>query len=297
MRIGGLCPNSSGRKILSSVRTVEVSAIADTVARLCGEADLYLPEDVRRALTQAQADEPSPVGREVLERLLENADIAAEEKMPICQDCGLAIIFIDVGQDVHLTGGDLGEAINEGVRRGYQENYLRKSSCHPFSRVNTGDNTPAIIHTRIVPGDKVKLWVVPKGGGAENMSKVYLLTPAVGLAGVKKAIMDTVEAAGPNPCPPVILGVAVGGTFEQAAVAAKRTLLRKLDSVNPDPEAAVLEKELLEEVNKLGIGPAGLGGGTTCLKVFVELIPCHIASLPVVVNMQCHAARHKEAVL
>lgn len=282
---------------MSSVRTVEVSAIADTVARLCGEADLYLPEDVRRAFTQAQADEPSPVGREVLARLLENADIAAEEKMPICQDCGLAIIFIDIGQDVHLTGGDLTEAINEGVRRGYQDNYLRKSSCHPFSRQNTGDNTPAIINVSIVPGDKVHLWVVPKGGGSENMSKVFLLTPAVGIAGVKKAVLDTVEAAGPNPCPPIILGVAVGGTFDQAAVRAKRTLLRELDSVNPDPEATALEKELLEEVNQLGIGPAGLGGGTTCLKVFVDIKPCHIASLPVAVNVQCHAARHKEALL
>lgn len=282
---------------MSSARTVEVSAIADAVARLCGEADLYLPEDVRQAFIQAQASEPSPVGREVLERLLENADIAAKEKMPICQDCGLAVIFIDVGQDVHITGGDLGEAINEGVRRGYQENYLRKSSCHPFTRVNTGDNTPAIINYSIVPGDKVHLWVVPKGGGSENMSKVFLLTPAVGLAGVKKAVLDTVEAAGPNPCPPIILGVAVGGTFDNAAVRAKRTLLRALDSVNADPEAAQLERELLEEVNKLGIGPAGLGGGTTCLKVFVDIKPCHIASLPVAVNVQCHAARHKEAVL
>jgi len=276
---------------------VEVSAIVDAVARLCGEADIYLPEDVRQAFTRAQASEPSPVGREVLERLLENADIAAEEKMPICQDCGLAIIFIDIGQDVHITGGDLSEAINEGVRRGYQEHHLRKSSCHPFTRLNTGDNTPAIINYSIVPGDKVHLWVVPKGGGSENMSRVFLLTPAVGLAGVKNAVMETVTNAGPNPCPPIILGVAVGGTFDQAAVRAKRTLLRELDSVNPDPEADQLEKEILEEVNKLGIGPAGLGGGTTCLKVFVDIKPCHIASLPVAVNVQCHAARHKEAVL
>lgn len=282
---------------MSSVRTVEVSAIADAVARLCGEADIFLPEDVRRAFTRAQASEPSPVGREVLERLLENADIAAEEKMPICQDCGLAIIFIDIGQDVHITGGDLSEAINEGVRRGYQEHHLRKSSCHPFTRLNTGDNTPAIINYSIVPGDKVHLWVVPKGGGSENMSRVFLLTPAVGLDGVKKAVMETVTNAGPNPCPPIILGVAVGGTFDNAAVRAKRTLLRELDSVNPDPEADQLEKEILEEVNKLGIGPAGLGGGTTCLKVFVDIKPCHIASLPVAVNVQCHAARHKEAVL
>jgi fumarate hydratase subunit alpha len=274
-----------------------VSAIADAVARLCGEADLYLPEDVRQAFTRAQADEPSPVGREVLGRLLENADIAAEEKMPICQDCGLAVIFIDIGQDVHLIGGDLTEAVNQGVRRGYEDNYLRKSVCHPFTRANTGDNTPAVVHTNIVPGNQVHLWVVPKGGGSENMSKVFLLTPAVGLEGVKKAVLDTVEAAGPNPCPPIILGVAVGGTFDNAAVRAKRTLLRELDSVNPDPEAAQLEQELLEKVNELGIGPAGLGGATTCLKVFVDIKPCHIASLPVAVNVQCHAARHKEAVL
>ncbi|MCB2228404.1 MAG: fumarate hydratase [Desulfarculaceae bacterium] len=282
---------------MASPRTVEVSAVADAVARLCGEANLYLPEDVRQAFTRAQTDEPSAVGREVLGRLLENADIAAAEKMPICQDCGLAVIFVDVGQDVHLVGGDLTEAVNDGVRRGYEENYLRKSSCHPFTRANTGDNTPAIVHTRIVPGDKVHLWVVPKGGGSENMSKVFLLTPAVGLAGVKKAVMETVEAAGPNPCPPIILGVAVGGTFDTAAMRAKRTLLRELDSVNPDPEAAELEQVLLEDVNTLGIGPAGLGGATTCLKVFVDIAPCHIASLPVAVNIQCHAARHKEAVL
>ena len=282
---------------MAEIRTVEVSAIADAVARLCGEACLYLPEDVRQAFIKAKAEEASPVGQEVLARLLENADIAAEEKMPICQDTGLAIIFLDIGQDVHLVGGDLTEAVNQGVKQGYQDYYLRKSSCSVLERVNTGDNTPAIIYPRIVPGDQVHLWVVPKGGGSENMSKVFLLTPAVGLGGIKKAVIDTVEAAGPNPCPPIILGVAVGGTFENAALRAKRSLLRDLDSVNPDPQAAELEEELLEEVNKLGIGPAGLGGSTTCLKVFVDLAPSHIASLPVAVNLQCHAARHKEAVL
>jgi fumarate hydratase subunit alpha len=282
---------------LSAPREVQVSAISDAVAGLCGQADIELPADVRRSFEQAMAAEESPVGKGVLARLLENADLAQDTRLPICQDCGLAVVFLDLGQDVHLIGGDLTEAVNEGVRRGYKDYYLRKSVCHPFSRANTGDNTPAVIHTRIVPGDKVHVWLVPKGGGSENMSKIFLLTPALGLEGVKKAVLDTVIAAGPNPCPPIILGVAVGGTFDDAAVRAKRSLLRELDSVNPDPEAAKLEEELLAAVNDLGIGPAGLGGRMTCLKVFVDIRPCHIASLPVAVNVQCHAARHKEAVL
>ena len=279
------------------MRTLDVAIIRDTVAELCGQADLLLPQDVRRALRQGLEAEESPVGREVLTRLLENADIAANESMPICQDCGLAVVFLDVGQDVHLIGGGLVEAVNEGVRRGYQKFYLRKSVCHPFTRANSGDNTPAVVHARLVPGDKVHLWVVPKGGGSENMSKVFLLTPAMGLAGVKERVLETVEAAGPNPCPPIILGVAVGSTFDDACLRAKRTLLRELGSVNPDPEAAALEAELLTMVNNTGIGPAGLGGRITCLGVFVDIKPCHIASLPLAVNVQCHAARHKEAVL
>lgn len=278
-------------------REIDVALIRDTVADLCGQADLLLPADVRRALEQGIAAEESPVGREVLARLIENADIARDESMPMCQDCGLAVIFLDLGQDVHLTGGDLIEAVNQGVREGYERNYLRKSVCHPFSRKNTGDNTPAVIHLNIVPGDKVHLWVVPKGGGSENMSKVFLLTPAMGLKGVKERVLETVEAAGPNPCPPIILGVAVGGTFDDACRRAKRSLLRELGSVNPDPEAAALEAELLELVNHTGIGPAGLGGRVTALGVFVDIRPCHIASLPLAVNVQCHAARHKEAVL
>ncbi len=282
---------------MPNLRTVDVAAIRDTVADLCGQADLLLPADVRRALEQGLAAEESPVGKEVLARLLENADIAANESMPICQDCGLAVIFLDIGQDVHLIGGDLVEAVNEGVRRGYERHYLRKSVCHPFTRANTGDNTPAVVHVRIVAGDKVRLWVVPKGGGSENMSKVFLVTPAQGLPGVKERIMETVDAAGPNPCPPIILGVAVGSTFDDACLRAKRTLLRELGSVNPDPEAAALEAELLTMVNNTGIGPAGLGGRITCLGVFVDIKPCHIASLPLAVNVQCHAARHKEAVL
>ncbi len=278
-------------------RELDVALIRDTVADLCGQADLLLPADVRRALERGIAAEESPVGREVLARLIENADIARDESMPMCQDCGLAVIFLDLGQDVHLIGGDLIEAVNQGVREGYERNYLRKSVCHPFSRQNTGDNTPAVVHVSIVPGDKVRLWVVPKGGGSENMSKVFLLTPAMGLKGVKERVLETVEAAGPNPCPPIILGVAVGGTFDDACRRAKRSLLRELGSVNPDPEAAALEAELLELVNNTGIGPAGLGGRVTALGVFVDIRPCHIASLPLAVNVQCHAARHKEAVL
>ena len=278
-------------------REIDVALIRDTVAELCGQADLLLPDDVRRALVQGVATEESPVGREVLARLIENADIARDESMPMCQDCGLAVIFLDIGQDVHLVGGDLGQAVNQGVREGYERHYLRKSVCHPFTRANTQDNTPAVAHVRIVPGDRVHLWVVPKGGGSENMSKVFLLTPAMGLKGVKERVIQTVEEAGPNPCPPIILGVAVGGTFDDACVRAKRTLLRELGSVNPDPEAAALEAELLELVNNTGIGPAGLGGRVTSLGVFVDIRPCHIASLPLAVNVQCHAARHKEAVL
>ncbi len=286
-----------GSKDLSNLREVPVSAVTDTVVRLCGEANIELPADVHQAFYQAVESEESGVGRGVLARLLENADIAQQTRLPICQDCGLAVVFVDLGQDVHLVGGDLEEAINEGVRQGYEKAFLRKSVCHPFTRANTGDNTPAVVYVRLVPGDKVHIWVVPKGGGSENMSQVKLLTPALGRDGVKKTVVETVQAAGANPCPPVIVSVAVGGTFDQAAVNAKRALLNHLDWQNPDPEAAELEAELLQEINDLGIGPAGLGGRNTALRVFADLKPCHIASLPVAVNIQCHAARHKEAVL
>ncbi|MCB2186603.1 MAG: fumarate hydratase [Deltaproteobacteria bacterium] len=279
------------------MRNLEVARITEEVARLVGEADLLLPADVRQALTRARDAEPSPVGREVLDRLLENADIARDESLPICQDCGLAVIFLDLGQDVHLTGGALVEAVNQGVREGYARHHLRKSVCHPFTRANTGDNTPALVHVRVVPGDQVRLWVVPKGGGSENMSKVFLLTPAMGRDGVKEKVLETVEAAGPNPCPPIVVSVAVGGTFDEAGLRAKRGLLRHLGQPSPDPEAAALEEELFTLINNTGIGPAGLGGRTTALGVFVDIAPCHIASLPLAVNIQCHAARHKEAVL
>jgi fumarate hydratase subunit alpha len=282
---------------LSDPRQLDVAEITRETARLCAEAGVFLPEDVRAALTQAQQSEESPVGREVLDRLLENADIARDQGLPICQDCGLAVVFLDLGQDVHLTGGDLTEAVNQGVRQGYEEAYLRKSACHPISRANTGDNTPCVLHTRIIPGDKVHLYVMPKGGGSENMSRVFLLTPAQGLQGIKDTVVETVENAGPNPCPPILVSVAVGGTFDEAAVRAKRAFLRQVGSTNPDSEAAALEQELLTLINNTGIGPAGLGGRNTCLGVFVDLKPCHIASLPLAVNIQCHAARHKEAVI
>ena len=282
---------------MSDLRTIDVGRITDEIARLCGEAAFELPGDVRQAIKKASQNEASPVGREVLDRLIDNADVASAEKLPICQDCGLAVVYLDIGQDVHLTGGDVTAAANEGVRQGYQDNYLRKSVCHPFTRANTGDNTPAVVNIRIVPGNQVHIYLMPKGGGSENMSRVYLLTPAQGRQGVIDMVRETVLNAGPNPCPPIIVGVAIGGTFDQAAKNAKRTFLRELGSVNPDPEAAALEAELLEIINSIGIGPAGLGGEVTALGVFVDIQPCHIASLPVAVNIQCHAARHKEAVL
>jgi fumarate hydratase subunit alpha len=217
--------------------------------------------------------------------------------MPLCQDCGIAVIFIEIGQDVHVTGGNLREAINEGVRQGYKDGYLRKSLCHPISRKNTQDNTPAVIHFDIVPGDKIKISIAPKGGGSENMSRVSMLSPSEGIPGIKKFVIDTVEKAGGNPCPPIIVGIGVGGTLERSTILAKRALIRELGNRNQDLELAKLENEILENINKLGIGPMGYGGSTTCLDVFLEIEPCHIASLPVAVNINCHSARHKEAVI
>jgi fumarate hydratase subunit alpha len=261
------------------------------------EANEELGEDVLFCFQQALQKEVSPVGKEILGQLIENARIAKEEHLPMCQDTGLAVIFLEIGQDLHLIGGDLKEAVNQGVREGYGEGYLRKSSCHPFSRANTGDNTPAVIYTDIVPGDRLKIWVVPKGGGSENMSRLFMLPPSAGIAGIKEKIVETVREAGPNPCPPTIIGVGIGGTFEQAALQAKKSLLRPIGTANPDPELDQLEKEVLDLINKLGIGPQGLGGRTTSLGVHIRLLPCHIASLPVAVNIQCHASRHKEVTL
>ena len=279
------------------MREVHVGEITKTVRDLFIDANINLGEDVLNALEQALEMEESPIGKEILKELIENARVAREEEMPICQDTGLAVVFLELGQEVHLVGGDLTEAINEGVRQGYQEGYLRKSACHPFTRKNTGDNTPAIIHTEIVPGDRIKIIAVPKGGGAENMSRVVMLTPAAGREGVKEFVVQRVNESGANPCPPIVVGVGIGGTLEEAALIAKKALLRPLGSKNPDPEAAAIEEDLLERINRLGIGPQGYGGRVTALAVHVNMVPCHIASLPVAVNIQCHAHRHKERVI
>jgi fumarate hydratase subunit alpha len=284
---------------VSSPREVDVAAVTAAVKDLCITANYDLPVDVYDALVAAQAAEESPVGREVLAQLVENADIAAADRVPICQDTGFAVIFAEVGQDVHLTGGDFEEAVHEGVRQGYGDGYLRKSVAEEpgHARRNTKDNTPAIIHTSIVPGDKVTLTLMAKGGGAENMSSLNMLKPAQGWAGMVDAVVDTVSRAGSNPCPPVIIGVGIGGTIEMVTLLAKKALLRDVGSTHPDPRIAEMEHELLEKINALGIGPQGLGGRTTALDVFIEEMPCHIASMPMAVNVQCHAQRHKTVTL
>jgi fumarate hydratase subunit alpha len=281
------------------VREIDAREIIATVARLFCEANFYLTDDVLSAIRKAALSEESPVAKEVLEKIIENADIAAREKIPLCQDCGAAVVFLEIGQDVHVIGGDLNGAVNEGVKQAYAAGYLRKSMVyHPFSsRTNTKDNTPALIYTEIMPGDKIKITVAPKGGGAENMSRLGMLTPAAGRAGIVDLVVRTVEEAGSNPCPPVIVGVGIGGTAERTLLLAKKALLRRVGEHNPDPEVAELEKELLERINGLGIGPMGYGGRTTALAVNVEVFPAHLASLPVAVNFNCHSSRHKEAVI
>jgi fumarate hydratase subunit alpha len=281
------------------MRDINVKEVTKTVSRLFQEACYYLPEDVVTVLKQAREAEESPVGRKVLDRMLESAEISAKGEIPICQDTGDAVVFLELGQDVHIVGGDLYSAINEGVRQGYNEGYLRKSMVsRPFSaRTNTKDNTPAIIYTDIVPGDRLKIIAVPKGGGAENMSRLAMLTPAKGRQGVIDFVVNAVDEAGSNPCPPVIIGVGIGGTVEKTVLLAKKALVRKVGEPNPDPEVAELEKEILNRVNNLGIGPMGYGGRITALAVHAEVFPTHIASLPVAVNLQCWCARHKEAIL
>jgi len=280
------------------VREVSASSIADAVARACISANYFLPEDVLKALERSLEVEESPTGRDVLKQLIENAKIAREEEVPICQDTGFAVVFVDLGQEIQISGASLADAINDGVRRGYAEGYLRKSIVgHPLERVNTGDNTPAVIHTEVVPGDKLRILVAPKGGGSENMSSVRMLKPSDGVEGVKKFVVDLVKAAGSNPCPPIIVGVGIGGTMEKAAILAKKAVLREIGQPSPKPYDAKLEQELLDLVNSTGVGPAGLGGRVTALAVNVESYPAHIASLPVAVNIQCHAARHKEVIL
>jgi fumarate hydratase subunit alpha len=263
------------------------------------QANYELGDDVLAVLRQALKDEESPAGREVIARILDNATVAARDSLPLCQDCGVAVVFLELGQEVHITGGNLYDAVNSGVRRAYDEGYLRKSMVqHPFSeRKNTGDNTPAIIYTDIVPGDRLKIAVMPKGGGAENMTRLAMLTPAQGRPGVIDFVAEAVDRAGSNPCPPVIVGVGIGGTAEKAMLLAKRALLRRVGEPSPEAESAELEREILQKVNGLGIGPMGYGGRITALAVHVESFPAHIASLPVAVNLQCHSARHQEAVL
>lgn len=280
------------------MRTITSDAVIEAVASLCQEANFYLGDDVKEVLQKSLEEEVSPPGRDVIKQILANVEIAAGEQVPMCQDTGVAVVFLDLGQDVHVEGGYLYDAVNEGVRRGYTEGYLRKSMLgHPLGGKNTGDNTPAVIHTRIVPGDKLTITVAPKGGGSENMSAVGMLTPAAGAEGVKKFVLETVKKAGPNPCPPIVVGVGIGGNFEKAALLAKEALLRPLRQPSPQPDIAEMEQELLTEINKLGIGPQGFGGRITALAVHIEIFPCHIASLPVAVNINCHAARHRSVTL
>ena len=279
------------------MRQIEVAQVTQAVKEAAIAANYEPGEDLLRALARGAAEEESESGREIFRQLLENARITQEQRIPMCQDCGLAVVFVELGQDVHLVGGSFEMAIHEGVRQGYGEGYLRKSLCHPLTRANTGDNTPAVIHTEIVAGDSLKLTVVPKGGGSENMSRVHMLKPAEGWAGIKEKVVTTVREAGPNPCPPIIVGVGIGGTFERAALLSKKALIRELGLPHADPELAKLERELLLAVNDLGIGPQGLGGRITALAVHLLMQPCHIASLPVAVNIQCHASRHQEVIL
>jgi fumarate hydratase subunit alpha len=281
------------------MRTIKAGAVTEAVSRLFKQANYELGGDVLAALKKARQDEESPSGREVIDTILKNARIAAEEKIPLCQDCGTAVVFLEVGQDVHIVGGDLNVAVNEGVRRAYHEGYLRKSMVsRPFSdRTNTGDNTPAVIHTDVVPGDRLKISVLPKGGGAENMTRLGMLLPASGRQGVVEFVVNAVNEAWSNPCPPLIIGVGIGGTAEKAVMLAKHALLRRVGEPSPDKENADLEKEILQKVNNLGIGPMGYGGRITALAVHVESFPAHITAIPVAVNLQCHSARKQEIVL
>ncbi|NFF29808.1 fumarate hydratase [Clostridium botulinum] len=279
------------------MREISSEDITSAIKQMAIKSNCILSDDVISALKEKYEMEESKVGKEILSQILENDKIAAKEKMPICQDTGVAVVFVELGQEVHVNG-DINEAIHEGVRQGYKEGYLRKSIVeNPLYRKNTNDNTPAVIHIKLVPGDKVKLTIAPKGGGSENMSKIKMLKPLEGEEGVKKFILKAISEAGGNPCPPIVVGVGIGGTFEKAALMAKEALLRPLNDHNEDPRIANLEDKLLNDINKLGIGPMGLGGRTTSLGVKINIHPCHIASLPVAVNINCHAARHETIIL
>ena len=280
------------------MRTIHIDAITEAVEELCKSANYYLNEDILVGIKNALEKEESETGREILGKLIENAGIAKEKGVAICQDTGMTVVFVDIGQEVHIIGGSLADSINEGVRRGYENGYLRKSVVKdPIQRVNTKDNTPAVIHYNIIEGEKFKITVAPKGFGSENMSALKMLKPAEGLDGVKKFIIDTVDNAGPNPCPPIIIGVGIGGTMEKAAFLAKKALLRPINQKSDVKYVSELESQLLSDINKLGIGPSGLGGRTTALAVNIEVYPTHIAGLPVAVNINCHATRHAEVEL
>ena len=277
------------------MREINVLKVTETVKELCIEANYYLSKDVKKSLVLAKENEKWPLAENILNQLIVNSDIAKNNNMPICQDTGMACVFVEIGQDVHIVGGSLEEAINEGVRRGYEDGYLRKSVVKdPINRVNTKDNTPAIIYYEIVKGDKLKITVSPKGFGSENMSRIKMLKPSDGLQGVEDFIIETVKLAGPNPCPPIVIGVGIGGTFDKAAYLAKKALIRPLDIRNKDEFYSELEIEMLDKINELGIGPQGFGGKTTALGLNIETYPTHIAGLPVAVNINCHATRHKE---
>ena len=279
------------------MRIVNAEQVRDVVRKLCIEANCHLTDDLKTCIKDCRACEPFPVAQGILDQIIENFNIADENSVPVCQDTGMACVFIEVGQDVHVEG-NLEEAIHEGVRRGYTEGYLRKSVVRdPLDRVNTGDNTPAMIYYNIVPGDKIKITVAPKGFGSENMSQIKMLKPSDGLQGVKDFVLKVVEDAGPNPCPPIVVGVGIGGTFDKAAFLAKKALLRNLDTRHENPFYANLEDELLQKINRLGIGPQGFGGKTTALKVNIEACPTHIAGLPVAVNINCHVTRHQKEVI
>jgi len=279
------------------MREIRAELITSTLKEMVVETAYHLGEDVLRALSGGLEKETSPQGKEILRQLLENARIAAQGRFPLCQDTGLAVVFVELGGEVSIVGGGLDAAIHQGIREGYGEGYLRKSVCHPFTRKNTGDNTPAVIHVKVVPGDRLKLIFAAKGGGSENMSRVTMLMPAEGKEGIVDYVVGRVRESGANPCPPIIVGVGIGGSFEKAALIAKEALFRPLGDPSPDPELAELEAGILEKINDLGIGPGGFGGRVTALAVHIVMHPCHIASLPVAVNIECHSHRHGEKIL
>lgn len=277
------------------MKEIHVSKITEAIKKLCIDANYFLSNDIRNRLKEAKEKETFPIAKDIIDKILVNADIAKNERMPMCQDTGMTCVFLEIGQDVHVVGGSIEDAVNQGVREGYEEGYLRKSVVKdPLDRVNTKDNTPAVIYYNMVPGDKLKIMVAPKGFGSENMSGLKMLKPADGVEGVKQFIIETVKKAGPNPCPPIVVGVGIGGTFDKAANLAKKALMRPTEEPNSNPYYAKLEEELLEAINALGIGPQGFGGRSTALAVNIEYYPTHIAGLPVAVNINCHATRHAE---